>query len=75
MLVGLAMAMISIAGSYTRYVKPSLLPWLLAAAALLIGLALTAIVRDVRRGHAPVPDTVTGTLHWCCGCWWSRSWR
>ena len=56
LLVGLAMAMISIAGSYTRYVKPSLLPWLLAAAALLIGLALTAIVRDVRRGHAPVPD-------------------
>ena len=48
--VGLAIAMISTAGSYTRYVKPSLLPWLAAAAVVLIGLALTCMVRDVRSG-------------------------
>ena len=51
LLVGLAIAMTTIEGSYTRYVKPSLLPWLLAAAGLLIFLALTAIVRDVHRGR------------------------
>lgn len=50
LLVGLAIAMISIAGSYTRYVKPSLLPWLAVAAVVLIGLALSCIMRDVRGG-------------------------
>jgi uncharacterized repeat protein (TIGR03943 family) len=50
LLVGFTIALISIAGSYTRYVKPSLLPWLVVAAAVLIGLALTCIVRDVRAG-------------------------
>lgn len=46
----MAIAMISVVGSYIRYVKPSLLPWLLAAAVVLIGLALTCIVCDVRGG-------------------------
>lgn len=40
-----------------RYVKSSLEPWLLASAALLVLLALTSIVRDVRRGpHAGAHD-------------------
>lgn len=51
LLSGITTAMISIVGTYTRYVKPSLLPWLLTAAVLLIVLALSAIVRDIRRGH------------------------
>lgn len=50
LLVGFSTAIITATGVYTRYVKPSLLPWLAASAALLILLAVTAIVRDVRRG-------------------------
>lgn len=50
LLVGLSAAIITISGAYTRYVKPSLQPWLLASAVLLIALALVAIARDVRRG-------------------------
>ena len=49
LLLGLATAIITITGVYTRYVKPSLLPWLAAVAVLLIVLALSAIVRDLRR--------------------------
>lgn len=52
LLIGIATAMISVAGTYTRYVKPTLLPWLVCAAVLLIAMALTCIFRDVRRGHA-----------------------
>jgi uncharacterized repeat protein (TIGR03943 family) len=48
LLVGISTAMIAVTGAYTRYVKPSLLPWLVASAALLIALALAAIVRDIR---------------------------
>jgi uncharacterized repeat protein (TIGR03943 family) len=51
LLLGLATAIITITGVYTRYVKPSLLPWLAAVAVLLIVLALSAIVRDLRRGR------------------------
>jgi uncharacterized repeat protein (TIGR03943 family) len=48
LLVGLRTAMIVVTGSYTRYVKPSLLPWLEATAVLLIALAMCAIVRDIQ---------------------------
>jgi uncharacterized repeat protein (TIGR03943 family) len=50
LLVGLSIGIITVTGAYTRYVKPSLLPWLAAAAALIILLALVAIVRDMRSG-------------------------
>lgn len=50
LLVGLSAVIITISGAYTRYVKPSLQPWLLASALLLITLALVSIARDVRRG-------------------------
>ena len=49
LLLGIATGMIAITGVYTRYVKPSLLPWLAATAVLLIVLAGTAIFRDNRR--------------------------
>lgn len=52
LLVGISIALITATGVYTRYVKPSLLPWLLASAALLIVLALVAIVRDIRSRSA-----------------------
>ncbi|AKS32229.1 TIGR03943 family putative permease subunit [Mycolicibacterium goodii] len=50
LLIGVSTAIITLTGSYTRYVKPSLLPYLAATAGLLIVLALVAIVRDIRRG-------------------------
>ena len=66
LLLGLATAIITITGVYTRYVKPSLLPWLAAVAVLLIVLALSAIVRDLRRGRTarrqkPGPSSTPAT--------------
>jgi uncharacterized repeat protein (TIGR03943 family) len=50
LLVGLSIAVMVVKGSYLHYVKPSLLPWLIAAAVVLIALAVAAIVRDLRHG-------------------------
>ena len=65
LLLGLATAIITITGVYTRYVKPSLLPWLAAVAVVLIVLALSAIVRDLRRGRDDNAgsDEETGHAH------------
>jgi uncharacterized repeat protein (TIGR03943 family) len=52
LLAGISIAMVAVTGDFMRYVKPALLPWLLATAALLIAVALTTIVRDVRRRSA-----------------------
>jgi uncharacterized repeat protein (TIGR03943 family) len=51
LLVGVSTAIVATTGTYTRYVKPSLLGWLLAAAAALIALAATAMVHDRRGDH------------------------
>jgi uncharacterized repeat protein (TIGR03943 family) len=50
LLVGLSIAVMAIKGSYLHYVKPSLLPWLIAAAVVLIALAVAAIAQDLRHG-------------------------
>lgn len=55
MLVGVSIGLVAFTGSYTRYVKPSMLPWLLVAAVLLIALAVVAIVGDIRRGSGDGP--------------------
>lgn len=52
LLVGISTALITITGAYTRYVKPSLLPWLAVSAALLITLSVVAIIRDIRSRSA-----------------------
>jgi len=52
LLVGLSAVVMIIKGSYLHFVKPSLLPWLIAAAAVLILLAVASIVRDLRLGPA-----------------------
>jgi putative membrane protein len=62
LLVGLSIGLISLTGAFTRYVKPSLLPWLALTAALLVGLALVAIVGDIRRG-GPDRDPDDGHSH------------
>jgi uncharacterized repeat protein (TIGR03943 family) len=59
LLVGISIAVIAVSGSFTRYVKPGLLLWLAVSAALLIGLALLAIIGDIRRG-GPRPGEATG---------------
>lgn len=62
LLMGLAVAMITIGGAFTRYVKPSLLVWLIITAVVLVGLALTAIVGDLRRG-GPLDHEHGGHVH------------
>ncbi len=52
LLVGLSVGLIVATGVFTRYVKPTLLPWLVLTAALLIGLALMGMVSDIRRERA-----------------------
>ncbi|WP_330270227.1 TIGR03943 family protein [Lentzea sp. NBC_00516] len=51
-LLGGALLKISFSGLYLRYVQKSLLPLLIAAGVIMIGLALFAIIRDIRRGKA-----------------------
>ena len=53
-LVGVAMLMITMTGVYTRYVKPSMWPWLAAGAAVVTVLAVSAILDDIRDGARPV---------------------
>jgi uncharacterized repeat protein (TIGR03943 family) len=52
LLVGVSVALITATGAYTRYVKPGMWPWLYTSAGVLIALALVAIIRDLRAGHA-----------------------
>lgn len=49
-LLGGALAKIAVDGTFLRYVKPSLQPWLLATGVLIVALAVVAIVRDLRAG-------------------------
>ncbi|GHH59930.1 TIGR03943 family putative permease subunit [Lentzea cavernae] len=51
-LLGGALLKISFSGLYLRYVQKSLLPLLIAAGVIMIGLALFAIIGDIRRGKA-----------------------
>lgn len=60
-LLGGALLKISWNGTYLRYVKPSLLPFLVAAGAVILALGLLAIVRDVRAGR--VADGPAGHDH------------
>lgn len=53
LVLGVSTAIVTVTGTFTRYVKPSLLPWLAAVAVLLIGLAVNAIIGDRRRAHPP----------------------
>jgi uncharacterized repeat protein (TIGR03943 family) len=52
LLVGLSALVMVVKGTYLHFVKPSLLPWLIAAAVVLIGIALASIVRDLRNASA-----------------------
>ncbi|MGM1063849.1 TIGR03943 family putative permease subunit [Saccharothrix sp. Mg75] len=47
-LLGGALLKLALSGTYLRYVKESLQPWLIVTGAVMVVLALVAIVRDVR---------------------------
>ena len=73
LLLGLAVGVMVVKGAYLHYVKPSLMPWLLIAAAVLIALALVCIVRDIRNSGseaAKLTPTATATAVPWCGCCW-----
>jgi uncharacterized repeat protein (TIGR03943 family) len=63
LLVGIGIAVITWSGAFTRYVKPGLLPWLVASAVLLIALALFAILGDIRRGGPRTGDPTSDHGH------------
>jgi hypothetical protein len=52
LLLGVRVALIAATGAYTRYVEPTMVPWLFGSAGVLITLALIVIARDLRAGHA-----------------------
>lgn len=65
LLVGVSGVLVVSTGTYLRYVKPTLLPWLLAGAAVIIVLALSAIAGDIRRGgSAPGGHTHRAPAFW-----------
>ncbi|MGI8310819.1 TIGR03943 family putative permease subunit [Saccharopolyspora hattusasensis] len=49
-LLGGALLKIALGGSYLRYVKPALFPWLVVAGVVMVALSAFAIVRDIRAG-------------------------
>jgi uncharacterized repeat protein (TIGR03943 family) len=63
LLVGLSTAVMLVKGTYLNYVKPGLLPWLIAAAAVLVVLGLVAVVRDLRQAAAEPDGDEHGHRH------------
>jgi uncharacterized repeat protein (TIGR03943 family) len=70
-LVGGALIKITLDGTYLRYVKPGVRPWVLAAGIVLVALAVVAILRDIRAGgHAgPGPEHDDGHGHHRASRW------
>lgn len=63
-LLGGALLKIALNGTYLRYVKPALQPWLIVAGAVMVALAAVAIARDIqasRRAAGPRGGTASGT--------------
>lgn len=49
-LLGGALLKLALTGTYLRYVKESLQPWLVLTGAVMVALALVSVVRDIRGG-------------------------
>jgi uncharacterized repeat protein (TIGR03943 family) len=64
LLLGGAILQISLNGDFVRYVKPSLHPYLVVSAVFILVLAVTAIVRDVRRGGPGHDDSHSSRSYW-----------
>ncbi|MFT3716214.1 MAG: TIGR03943 family protein [Gordonia sp. (in: high G+C Gram-positive bacteria)] len=54
--IGLTVGKVTLDGSYERYVRPVMFPWLLISAIVLVLLALVSIVRDMRPGAHVADD-------------------
>lgn len=67
-LLGGALLKIAWNGSYLRYVKPSLLPFLVAAGGVILALGLVAIVHDLRV-RRETPDTPEAHEHGSASPW------
>lgn len=71
LLIGISTAMVAVTGAFTRYVKPSLLPWLIVSAVLLIGLAVVSIIRELRHpaddGHDHDGHSHSSSVVWMLG--------
>jgi putative membrane protein len=66
LLTGLAVVLIVLNGDYLRYVKPGLMPWLVASAVVLMALGAVSIIRDLRLqpwGEASAPAGHEGHSH------------
>jgi uncharacterized repeat protein (TIGR03943 family) len=63
LVLGLSTGAVTVTGTFTRYVRPTLLPWLAALAVLLVGLALAAIFFDRRNAPASVEHHHDGHPH------------
>lgn len=65
LLVGAIVVKTALDGTFLRYVKPSLQPYLVASGVTILVVATVAIATDVRRGFARVdPDGGRGREHW-----------
>ncbi|MEV6275983.1 TIGR03943 family protein [Nocardia sp. NPDC051832] len=65
LLIGAAVLMITLDGTYLNYVKPGLFPFLLVSGVIILALALIAIARDIRGGRAtPGHDHGAGRAQW-----------
>jgi uncharacterized repeat protein (TIGR03943 family) len=53
LLVGLSVAIMLARGTYVNYVKPSLWPWLLIAAVVLVVLGVAGVVHELRNAASP----------------------
>lgn len=56
MLVGAVMLRLTLAGTYQRYVRAGMGPWLVVAGVVVIALGLTTLVRALRSPSPPVHD-------------------
>ena len=54
LVIGFSVAVMAVKGSYVNYVKPSLLPWLVVAAVVLVVLGASGVVHELRADQADV---------------------
>ncbi|HJP73472.1 MAG TPA: TIGR03943 family protein [Pseudonocardiaceae bacterium] len=57
LLVGGALLKITLNGTYLRYVKPAVEPWVLTAGVVMVALAVIAIIADIRAARPPAVHT------------------
>ncbi|HEX4222543.1 MAG TPA: TIGR03943 family protein [Pseudonocardiaceae bacterium] len=69
LLVGGALLKITLNGTYLRYVKPTVKPWVLTAGVVMVALAVIAIVADIRTARPAVQADPHGHAHTARSPW------